>query len=104
MTKTPLLAAAALSFGVTLVTLRHNEMRGFPDGHLTAFEVCLDPALALLPPTLGLGALALVLAALLPRHRLAAIVCAALPVLGALGHLFWSVRVTCHGLENGWGG
>ena len=104
MSKTPFLAAAAFSLGMALVIARLNAARGFPDGHLTGFQACLEPALALLPPAFGLCALAFAIAAFLPRHRLAAGAIAALPPIGALGHLLWAARVTCQGLENGWGG
>ena len=104
MSRIPFLAGAALALGVALVVARRTAMRGFPDGHLTAFQSCLDPALALLPPAFGLCALALVLAAFLPRQRPAAVACAALPALAAPAYLLWTASVTCNGLENGWGG
>ena len=102
--RAPALAAAALCLGAGLLVARQNAMRGFPDGHLTTFEACLDPALAILPPALGLAALAFLLAAIWPRHRRAASLVALLPALAALGNLTIAVRQTCHGLENGWGG
>lgn len=102
--RAPALAAMALCLGAAFLVAQRNAMRGFPDGHLTAFEACIDPGLALLPPALGLAALAFALAAIWPRHRRAASLIAPLPTFAALGNLAIAVRHSCHGLENGWGG
>ena len=102
--RAPAFAAAALCFGAGLLVARQNAMRGFPDGRRTAFEECIAPGLALLPPALGFAALVFLLAATWPRHRRAASLLAPVPTLAALGHLAIAVRQTCHGPENGRGG
>ena len=104
MPKTPLIALAALFFGAALLLVRQNAMRGFPDGHVTSFARCMDPAFSLLPPAMGVSALAFLLAAFWPRHRRAASRLAPLPALAALGHLGVLAFFACWGLENGWGG
>ncbi|PWK61407.1 hypothetical protein [Roseicyclus mahoneyensis] len=102
--RAPAVVAAALCLGATLLVARQNAMRGYPDGHLTRFEACMDPGLALLPPALGLAALVFVLVAIWPRHGRTASLLVALPVLAALGHVAVAALHRCRGLENGWGG
>ncbi len=95
--------AALAIFSAVLAAIANNS-RGFPDGHLTAFQRCMDPVVAVLPFSLALVGASLLVGAIWFRLSKAAIVVAAVSGFVYGGLILWTTTVTCSGLENGWGG